>query len=250
MSMTSRPWQALIAGTVGFVGLGWQATLFVTMTSASDRPTSARVSHKRSPARPTNGRSWTISFAPGASPTRAIPLAESPQGAIAGPNTLYGQSRQWSIAGTTSLSPDQGSRLDPSMPLAPTPAPSEAGPGPARWLTEPRRRTAAPVRARRCIEATALLLEAENKFKARIIRARALMEGVEAAESRGRSPIPDDVTAAVWNRDGGKCVVCGSNQNIEFDHIISFSKGGSNTFRNLQILCEPCNRAKGPSLVG
>lgn len=100
------------------------------------------------------------------------------------------------------------------------------------------------------VEATALLLEAENKIKARIMRARALMEQVEAVESRGRAPIPDDVKVAVWNRDGGKCVRCGSNENIEFDHIIPFSKGGSSTFRNLQILCEPCNRAKGPSIIG
>ena len=48
----------------------------------------------------------------------------------------------------------------------------------------------------------------------------------------------------IWNRDSGCCVKCGSNEKIEFDHIIPFSKGGSNTYRNLQILCEKCNRSK------
>lgn len=64
-----------------------------------------------------------------------------------------------------------------------------------------------------------------------------------------REPIPQEVLDKVWNRDGGKCVKCGSQEKIEFDHIIPFSKGGSNTYRNLQILCEQCNRQKSNSLV-
>jgi len=59
-----------------------------------------------------------------------------------------------------------------------------------------------------------------------------------------RKPIPDDVQIFVWNRDGGKCVKCGSQENLEFDHIIPVSKGGSNTARNIQLLCETCNRKK------
>ena len=59
-----------------------------------------------------------------------------------------------------------------------------------------------------------------------------------------RKSIPTSIMDKVWNRDGGKCVQCGSKENIEFDHIIPFSKGGANTYRNLQILCRKCNRKK------
>ena len=59
-----------------------------------------------------------------------------------------------------------------------------------------------------------------------------------------RELIPTDVKNAVWNRDNGVCVECKSNKNLEFDHIIPFSKGGANTYRNLQLLCQECNRKK------
>lgn len=95
----------------------------------------------------------------------------------------------------------------------------------------------------------ALALEGENKTKAKLARAHALMAQVDVLEHGGRKPIPDDVKMFVWQRDGGKCVRCGSNRNLEFDHIIPVVMGGANTARNLQLLCEGCNRAKSGSLV-
>src|ERR1035437_2274612 len=50
----------------------------------------------------------------------------------------------------------------------------------------------------------ALALEGENKTKARLARAHALMAQVDALERGGRAPIPDDVKMFVWQRDGGK----------------------------------------------
>ena len=67
------------------------------------------------------------------------------------------------------------------------------------------------------------------------------------AKKRSRT-ITQAVKDRVWNRDGGKCVQCGSNENLEFDHIIPFSKGGANTYRNIQLLCEPCNRSKSAKI--
>lgn len=62
--------------------------------------------------------------------------------------------------------------------------------------------------------------------------------------NEGRQSISDEVKIFVWQRDGGKCVKCGGHENLEYDHIIPISKGGSNTERNIQLLCEKCNRSK------
>ena len=64
----------------------------------------------------------------------------------------------------------------------------------------------------------------------------------------GRKPIPKEVRMYVWQRDQGMCVECGSKERLEYDHIIPLFQGGSNTDRNLQLLCEPCNRRKGASI--
>jgi tetratricopeptide (TPR) repeat protein len=67
-------------------------------------------------------------------------------------------------------------------------------------------------------------------------------------ERQSRTAIPEDVRHAVWRRDEGRCVQCGSQEKLEFDHIIPLSHGGANTERNLQLLCEPCNRRKGAAV--
>ena len=56
--------------------------------------------------------------------------------------------------------------------------------------------------------------------------------------------IPSHVRREVWRRDQGRCTKCGSRNNLEFDHIIPVSKGGSSTARNVELLCQSCNGSK------
>jgi len=72
-------------------------------------------------------------------------------------------------------------------------------------------------------------------------------EEMEEPKKRSRR-ISQRVKDQVWRRDEGKCVECGSNESLEFDHIIPHSKGGANTYRNIQLLCEQCNRSKSAKI--
>lgn len=60
-----------------------------------------------------------------------------------------------------------------------------------------------------------------------------------------REAIPRAAQREVWQRDGGQCVECATREKLCFDHIVPFSRGGSNTVRNIQLLCERCNSSKG-----
>jgi len=60
-----------------------------------------------------------------------------------------------------------------------------------------------------------------------------------------RRIIPTSVKLEVWKRDDGKCVKCGSQDELHFDHIIPFSKGGTSIkAENVQLLCARHNLQK------
>jgi hypothetical protein len=65
-----------------------------------------------------------------------------------------------------------------------------------------------------------------------------------------RRIIPSHVKLAVWKRDGGACIQCGSKQNLHFDHILPYSKGGTSDLEeNIQLLCMRHNIQKGAKLL-
>ncbi len=67
-------------------------------------------------------------------------------------------------------------------------------------------------------------------------------------EQTTRTPIPEAIRAEVWRRDQGRCVNCGSKENLQFDHIIPVSQGGATSVQNLQLLCQSCNLAKSAKI--
>jgi ribosomal protein S27AE len=61
--------------------------------------------------------------------------------------------------------------------------------------------------------------------------------------------IPQGIKVQVAAREGARCGRCGSTENLQFDHLIPFSKGGSSTdANNIRLLCGRCNRLKSNRL--
>jgi len=57
--------------------------------------------------------------------------------------------------------------------------------------------------------------------------------------------IPTSIKLEVWKRDKGQCVQCGSKNNLHFDHILPYSKGGTSLKAdNIQLLCARHNLQK------
>jgi hypothetical protein len=69
------------------------------------------------------------------------------------------------------------------------------------------------------------------------------------AELPANRLIPTEVKVAVWKRDHGKCVLCGSQKNLHYDHDLPYSKGGSSiTVANVRLLCATHNLRKSAKI--
>jgi len=72
--------------------------------------------------------------------------------------------------------------------------------------------------------------------------------GSQPVRERSRV-IPTEIKKAVWERDGGKCVICGAKDELHFDHDIPFSRGGTSIrAENVKILCARHNLKKSDKI--
>lgn len=74
----------------------------------------------------------------------------------------------------------------------------------------------------------------------------------ETRERRKHSRIiPREVILKIVRRDGQICQKCNqpvSDNEVEFDHLIPYSRGGKSTVENLRLVHKNCNRRKSNSL--
>jgi hypothetical protein len=62
--------------------------------------------------------------------------------------------------------------------------------------------------------------------------------------------IPTAVKVKVWERDRGKCVLCGLTENLHYDHDLPYAKGGTSlTEKNIRLLCAVCNLKKHDKIM-
>lgn len=99
-------------------------------------------------------------------------------------------------------------------------------------------------------EVPAIIEEAQCRIFGHICPVMFTAEGFsETSEVRavGRRSIPFKTKVRVARRDNYTCQVCGEHlrdDDMEFDHVIPVSKGGSGEEHNLRLTCFDCNRKK------
>lgn len=63
-------------------------------------------------------------------------------------------------------------------------------------------------------------------------------------KGKNRPKVPKPVRRAVYERDGHRCVYCGSGNDLTIDHKKPLGRGGKNTMANMVTACESCNQVK------
>jgi 5-methylcytosine-specific restriction endonuclease McrA len=97
------------------------------------------------------------------------------------------------------------------------------------------------------LDVKALVLQRERTQQRRLQSAHSLMRAEEAG-AQLRERVPLEMRRFIFERDGGKCLECGSGFDLQYDHVLPVARGGATTVENLQLLCGDCNRRKSDSL--
>ncbi|MEK7411748.1 MAG: HNH endonuclease, partial [Planctomycetota bacterium] len=93
-----------------------------------------------------------------------------------------------------------------------------------------------------------------NVFKFKLIAVVSVADETAAEDTPNRLVersriIPTCIKLEVWARDSGKCVTCGATDELHFDHILPFSKGGTSLkSENVQLLCARHNLNKSAKI--
>jgi len=88
------------------------------------------------------------------------------------------------------------------------------------------------------------------KFRLEAVEGEEDLDAPIPSSPERRRIIPSAVKLEVWKRDGGKCVICGSADELHFDHDLPYSLGGTSiTAANVQLLCARHNLSKGARIV-
>ncbi len=86
-----------------------------------------------------------------------------------------------------------------------------------------------------------------------ILRQKAEVKKIRQRRQPERHPVAPLLREQIFRRDAYQCRQCGSAPrngiNLELDHIVPISRGGTNDPHNLQTLCRPCNQAKSNHLT-
>ncbi|MFN0094459.1 MAG: HNH endonuclease [Dehalococcoidia bacterium] len=68
----------------------------------------------------------------------------------------------------------------------------------------------------------------------------------DISPGESRRAIPTWIKQFVYKRDRGRCVLCGSQSDLHYDHELPYSKGGTSlSTDNVRILCSRHNLTKG-----
>lgn len=83
------------------------------------------------------------------------------------------------------------------------------------------------------------------KFRLNAVEGEEDLSAPVQRDAQRRRIIPTNVKLNVWKRDGGKCVKCGKTDELHFDHVLPFAKGGTSVVaENVQLLCARHNIEK------